>query len=756
MLAQKAAILALGILCFATAGAQQRDGVFNDSEELIILLNHKNKNRISAWTEILSHARSVPETERLIIAGISSKNNSLMSVLVGPLRARYAIESNRASDADRERAAKVFDSDPKTAVIHYPRELLERFIVLQYSSVAEARRAQKILEKESGLASVENNRRAGLFSAGASDPYFPIDSPASRYQWGLHRMNFPGAWDITRGAGSYIAVLDAEWPGMTALGEINIHPDLAENFRRHMIVAVPYGTIPLASGGKINHTLHVTGIIAAERNNKNPSISENGTGESNGWIAGACPECSFVSYAFDSFNFTYSHNMVGAHITSAVDTGMQVINWSGGIADTTCPDPTGIATFLCAAINYATQRGTLIVSAAGNSRQIFPQFPGNLGDSYSVLPVGGLSISNTRWDTGATCSTPPCDVGSSYASLLGVIAPAESIVSLFISGTNHIPTPSPLFCGDSSSHDLSQSRYTNGVGDGVGTCSGTSMAAPHISALAGLIRSVIPRAKAGEVRNYIRNASSLALTPNAEVGYGVPDAKLAVETAIAEKNPTRLTPLFSYYSPQRADSLYTINPQMARAAVEGFIMPKINGTTQYQNKYIPTYGYVVTGYSLFQGLFVIGPTDVPLYTYNEAWVFTTDKNEKNNSVPLDVLVRMSWKCGDSVLPSSSICTTNPSHVDTVLVLASEISYFRDTLKYKIDGHEGYIYPRAQPQPPGTVKLLRRYNIALDDHAIFPESSLSGMQSQGYTGITSLDWLGYVYPSNMYGTMPIVQ
>lgn len=76
--------------------------------------------------------------------------------------------------------------------------------------------------------------------------------------------------------------------------------------------------------------------------------------------------------------------------------------------------------------------------------------------------------------------------------------------------------------------------------------------------------------------------------------------------------------------------------------------------------------------------------------------------------------------------------------------------------YKLDGIEGYIYPKTMsPQPIGTVRLMRKYNPTLDDHAIFPESMLSAMTALGYTQNSGSDWLGYVYP-NLTGTIPAIQ
>lgn len=62
---------------------------------------------------------------------------------------------------------------------------------------------------------------------------------------------------------------------------------------------------------------------------------------------------------------------------------------------------------------------------------------------------------------------------------------------------------------------------------------------------------------------------------------------------------------------------------------------------------------------------------------------------------------------------------------------------------------------ARLQAEGTLRLLRKYNAARDDHAIFPEPLLSQYQNEGYTLNSGSDWLGYVY-ENTNGYVPAIQ
>ena len=59
------------------------------------------------------------------------------------------------------------------------------------------------------------------------------------------------------------------------------------------------------------------------------------------------------------------------------------------------------------------------------------------------------------------------------------------------------------------------------------------------------------------------------------------------------------------------------------------------------------------------------------------------------------------------------------------------------------------------QPTRSVRLMRKYAISRDDHAIFPEGDYVTYATQGFTENSGTDWLGYVYP-NSGGTTPSVQ
>jgi len=580
-----------------------------------------------------------------------------------------------------------------------------------------------------------------------NDPYFPVKAvfgptlTPSTYQWGLHAMQFPAAWAKTRGHG-YVGLIEGDRPAA--------HEDLRGHYRYQFDNCAGSSfcdTNP--GGGVVPHATHVAGIVAAQTNN------EKG-------VAGACPECSIAAY-MPSFAPSVSIDAdFAAAIHKALDSGMQVLNWSGSL-DThsrwgTFKDCSTVPA-LCIAMERAKKRDVLLVQSAGNFSQPRPAFPSFQYQDYWVLPVGGTAIANPRVGDPGARWTYPLDptFGSALVGTEGVVAPAKSIVSTFKPG-DYIGSDEPdANCGDTPgiasglySHLLG--RDESGVfGDGYGSCTGTSMAAPHVSALAGIVRSVNPLLSADQVRQIIRNSGNQAsaVVKSQELGWGLPNASKAVDAALATL-PTRLTPLFSFYSADRADSFYTTVPQMARAALGGTLAPRA-GAAGIQ-AYNSAYGNLVSGYPEFpdpvpaQPVFGGSPT-VDHLPRAEVYVFTTPSNPKSSTVPLTPLYRLSWKCGDTTTGAQpALCGGNPSHMDvTYTADPAGVTVF-EGLGYKLDGIEGYLYPKTLPQPVGTVRLMRKYNPQRDDHAIFPETQLPAMSSAGYTQDSGSDWLGYVYPN----------
>ncbi|NWL86847.1 peptidase S8 [Paenibacillus sp. 79R4] len=173
---------------------------------------------------------------------------------------------------------------------------------------------------------------------------------------------------------------------------------------------------------------------------------------------------------------TYS---VAQGIIWATDNGAKVINMSlGNYAD---------AKFLHEAVKYAFDHDVVLVAATGNDNTERPGYPA----AYPEV----LSVSATDYNLKKASF-------SNYGDYVDVMAPGESIASTY-----------------------PDNQYA--------ALSGTSMACPHVTALAALIRSINPELKNTEVMDIIRkNVIDLGTAGHDKYyGYGQIDVYAALEAA---------------------------------------------------------------------------------------------------------------------------------------------------------------------------------------------------------------------------------
>lgn len=286
-----------------------------------------------------------------------------------------------------------------------------------------------------------------------SDPGFTNDPANIDRQWGLPKAGFLDAWSKTKGSPVVtVALID------TGIDET--HEDLrsgayAAGFNFLSQTAISSGTNSDDNG----HGTLVAGVIAATPNN---AVG----------IAGAVWQVTLMPLkALDSQGTGNSTDIAQA-IVWAADHGANIINMSlGGIGfahDTT----------LANAISYAFQKNVVIVAAAGND---VATTGGNL-DQEPVFPVCDDNSQNMVIGVAATDQN---DLKAEFSNFgkncIDVTAPGKRILSTI----NHDPfTKAP-------------------AANAYAYASGTSLAAPFVTAEAVLLKAMFPVATNQQIRDRI-------------------------------------------------------------------------------------------------------------------------------------------------------------------------------------------------------------------------------------------------------------
>ncbi|MCI2417482.1 type VII secretion-associated serine protease mycosin [Saccharopolyspora sp. K220] len=219
----------------------------------------------------------------------------------------------------------------------------------------------------------------------------PIRSEPSR-PWAQQMLTPERAWELTRGAGVTVAVIDSGVDAGT--------PQLAG--------AVLGGVDVLNQGGAANtdcvgHGTFVAGIIAAR---PIPGIG----------FAGIAPESRILPVRYTQSRTGGTATALATAIREAVDGGAQVINVSAS-----SPYPNDD---LRGAVDYAHERDVLIVAAAANSEQ--QGNPTTYPASYpGVLAVGAVDVTGSRASFSQT------------GSFVSLVAPGVDVISIGPGGPGH-------------------------------------------------------------------------------------------------------------------------------------------------------------------------------------------------------------------------------------------------------------------------------------------------------------------------------
>lgn len=342
--------------------------------------------------------------------------------------------------------------------------------------------AHLVVESKVRLLRQTHNTLDGVFSIENNVARYPINymnTPNDQYfshQWHYSQIRLPQAWNITTGDRSIrIAVIDS--------GIDPTHPDLIDNINfadaRDFTNSNSSANIEEQIKDLIGHGTHVAGTIGA--------MSNNAQG-----VAGVMWDVEIIPLKiFDSEDSTSDGWSIVKALLYAVglENPVDIINMSFG---------GGAFDFEKIVIDKAHSKGIIMVAAAGND--------GTPNVFYPAAYPEVIAVGATDFGTAGGNYVPQLASYSNWGPQIDVVAPGGSVL-----GEEHILSTLPVTAKGSYGYMI-----------------GTSMAAPHVTGVIGLM--LANGINKSEVRDILRR-TSMEIDGrgfNSQVGHGLINAYWAV------------------------------------------------------------------------------------------------------------------------------------------------------------------------------------------------------------------------------------
>jgi serine protease len=287
------------------------------------------------------------------------------------------------------------------------------------------------------------------------------NDPQYSKQWHLHSIHAEQAWEENRGKGVVVAIID------TGVSKV---PDLAQT---EFVAGYDFVNDKVDADDDNGHGTHVAGTVAQSTNN-------------NYGVAGIAYEAQIMPLKVLSGGGGGTISDIAEAIRFAADNKADVINMSLGGG--------GESQVMKDAIEYAYNKGVVIIAAAGNENNNSASYPARYA---RVIGVAATDAQGERAEF------------SNYGAGVDIAAPGGGHGSKIWQETVDPSTNQPIIAG----------------------FQGTSMAAPHVAGVAALIKSTGVTAPEEVFAVLQQSVRKIEQDPQNFYGAGNLDAAAAVKLA---------------------------------------------------------------------------------------------------------------------------------------------------------------------------------------------------------------------------------
>jgi serine protease len=287
------------------------------------------------------------------------------------------------------------------------------------------------------------------------------NDPQYSKQWHLHNIHAEQAWEENRGKGITVAIID------TGVSKV---PDLAQT---EFVAGYDFVNDKVTADDDNGHGTHVAGTVAQSTNN-------------NYGVAGVAYEAKIMPLKVLAASGGGTISDIAEAIRFAADNQADVINMSLGGG--------GESQVMKDAIEYAHNKGVVIVAAAGNENNDSASYPARYA---RVISVAAIDAQGEKAEF------------SNYGAGVDISAPGGGHGSKVWQETIDPDTNEPIIAG----------------------FQGTSMAAPHVAGVVALIKSTGVTAPDEVLAVLQQSVRKIDQDPQNYYGAGHLDAAAAVKLA---------------------------------------------------------------------------------------------------------------------------------------------------------------------------------------------------------------------------------